>query len=135
MALVQWDPSFELKVTEIDKKHRMLVDSINHLYDSMQAGTEKAALEKQLDKLINYTVFHFAREEHYFDVLGYPDTKNHIAEHDAFEKKVGEFVDGYKSGQQKLTGEVIRFLCDWLVEHIKGSDRHYVSFLLSRGVN
>jgi hemerythrin-like metal-binding protein len=135
MALIQWDPSFDLHIKEIDRQHRMLVDSINQLYDSMKAGSQKEVLGRQLDKLVNYTVFHFAREEHYFDTLGYPEAKSHEAQHEDFENRVNNFIDDFKAGKQQLSGKIIKFLCDWLVKHIKGSDRRYAPFLISRGIN
>jgi len=134
MALIQWDSSFKLNIDEIDRQHHILVNSINQLYDSMRAGSEKAVLGKQLDRLVYYTVFHFAREEHYFDTMGYPGTKAHIAEHDKFETQVADFIDDFKAGKQKLSGDIVQFLCDWLVKHIKGTDRKYVSFLKARGL-
>ena len=134
MAVLNWHPSFSINIEEIDKQHQLLVNMINDLYDAMNAGKEKVVLEKLINRLNIYAAMHFAREEHYFDMFGYPDAELHKKEHSDFEKKVYKFESDFHKGSQSLSTEIVNFLGNWLVGHIKGSDKKYAPFLIERGI-
>jgi hemerythrin len=134
MDLIAWDASFSVKVEMIDKQHQMLVQMVNELNNAMLNGNEKETIGKLIDKLITYAAMHFAREEHYFDTLGYPETDVHKQQHDDFEKKVSSFEADFKADRQSLSQDIMQFLSNWLVEHIKGSDKKFGPFLTARGV-
>ena len=134
MALINWHPNFSINIEEIDKQHQLLVKMINDLYDAMNAGEEKAVLQKLINRLNIYAAMHFAKEEHYFDTFGYPETELHKKEHSDFEEKVLDFESDFIKGSQSLSIEIVNFLGDWLVGHIQGSDKKYASFLNQRGI-
>lgn len=134
MSLIQWDPSFSVNVEILDEQHKLLVQLINDLYKAKNNGHQQAELEKIIERLSSYAAFHFAREEHYFDLFDYPQTEAHEKQHLDFEKKIKNFETDFKAGRQSLSNKVIQFLCDWLISHIKVSDKKYVSFLNERGV-
>lgn len=134
MELIAWDPIFSVNVELIDKQHQMLVQMINDLYDAMVTDKENDAIGSLIDRLHTYAAMHFAREEHFFDIFGYPESDVHIKEHKDFEKKIAAFEADFKAGKQKLSKDIIKFLSDWLVAHIKGSDKRYGPYLNERGV-
>ncbi len=134
MQLIKWDDNFSVKVKEIDEQHKKLVEMINALHDAMSEGKSKEILSDIIQKMIEYTDFHFKTEEKYFDKFDYPDSKKHKAEHINFVQKVTEFHDGYKSGKVFLSIEVMDFLKNWLHSHITGSDKNYTSFFNSKGL-
>jgi hemerythrin len=134
MAFLDWQPNFSVSVKEIDDQHQYLISLINNLYAAMQSGQDREALGKLINQLVIYAAMHFAKEEHYFDLLGYPESDAHKREHDAFEMKVTEFEDNFKYGKQDMSIDVMNFLCNWLVDHIKGSDKKYGPFLNERGI-
>ena len=125
MALVKWDDSFSVKVTEIDRQHQKLVSMINELSDAMKQGKGKEILCKIINGLIRYTATHFNTEEKYFDRFRYPEADNHKKEHVAFVQKVSDFKSGFEEGKLTLTIDVMNFLSDWLRKHIKGADKLY----------
>jgi hemerythrin len=134
MELIPWDASFSVNVEMIDKQHQMLVEIINDLNNAMLNGNEKETIGKLINKLIAYAAMHFAREEDYFDTLGYPETDVHKRQHDDFENKVSAFEADFNEDRQSLSHDILQFLRDWLVGHIKGSDKKYSTFLTERGV-
>ena len=71
---------------------------------------------------------------HFFDKFGYPDAPAHKKAHRDLVEKVLAFEAGLKSGRAKVTMEIMRFLKDWLVGHIMGTDKRYGPFLNSKGV-
>ena len=134
MALINWSDSLSVNVKEIDLQHRKLIDMINELNEAMRIGKGKDSLGKILNGLISYTATHFRQEERYFDKYGYPDTVNHKKEHVAFVKKVTEFKDGFEKNNLAVTMEVMKFLSDWLGNHIKGTDKKYSNFFNEKGL-
>ncbi|MBI5556001.1 MAG: hemerythrin family protein [Deltaproteobacteria bacterium] len=134
MAMLNWDDSYKVNVTEIDQQHQKLVAMINDLNDAMCQGKAKDVLEKILSGLINYTATHFKTEEKYFDKFAYPETAIHKKEHVDFVQKVSEFKDGFDKGKVGLSISVMKFLSDWLKNHIKGTDKKYGPFLHEKGL-
>jgi hemerythrin len=134
MALIQWDNSFSVSITEIDKQHQKLIAIINDLNESMKQGRGKDVLSQIIGDLFTYAGEHFAHEEKYFDKFGYPAAASHKIEHANFVKKVTEFKNGFNNGQLALTVEVMHFLKDWLKNHIQGIDKKYGPFLIEKGL-
>ena len=134
MALVNWDGSFSVNVSEIDQQHKRLVMMINELSDAMKQGKGTDILGKIVNELISYTATHFKTEEKYFDQFGYPDTASHKKEHMDFVQKVSDFKDGFEKGQLTLSIEVMNFLSDWLQNHIKDTDMKYSQFFNEKGL-
>lgn len=134
MDLIQWQPSFSVGVEMIDEQHRLLVKMINDLYAALGAGESRKALEKMISRLSVYAAMHFAREEHYFTLFAYPQTKAHMQAHDDFEDQVYQFERDFKAGKQELSIEIMNFLSTWLVEHITKTDRQFGPFLNARGI-
>jgi hemerythrin len=134
MALIQWDDSLSVNVVEIDRQHKKLVSMINELNDAMSEGKGKDILGKIIHDLIDYTQTHFQTEETYFEQFKYPETDRHKKEHSNFTQKVVEFQDKFSAGELGLSIRVLRFLCDWLKNHIKGSDKDYGPFFNEKGL-
>lgn len=134
MPLIQWSPSYSVKIGEIDSQHQKLITMINELNDAMLKGKAKEILSPLIDGLIAYTQVHFSKEEMLFDKYKYPDTAAHKEEHAAFVKKVSEFREGFKKGNMSLTINIMDFLSNWLTKHICGTDKKYSDFLNKNGV-
>jgi hemerythrin len=134
MAIIEWDNSLSVKVAEIDKQHRKLIDLINKLNDAMKGGKGKDILEKIIDELFAYAGGHFATEEKYFDQFKFPESNTHKDKHKEFVKKISEFKNGFDSGKVALTVEVMNFLKDWLRNHIQGTDKKYGPFFNEKGL-
>lgn len=134
MFFIHWQPEFNTGLEIIDQQHRLLVDIINEIYQAHMTGKDRQKLSKLLNKLTMYAATHFAREEDYFDRFNYPDTEDHLKEHDYFEDTLYQFEEQFNQGKQDLSEGVLSFLSDWLISHINGSDRAYVPLLKKQGV-
>jgi hemerythrin-like metal-binding protein len=132
--LIVWNDSYSVEVPEIDAQHKRLVDMTNELNDALVKGQGKEATEKILNGLVDYTVSHFNSEENLLEKYGYPETFGHKKAHKEFIAKVSKFKEDFDNGEAMLSTEVVNFLCDWLVDHIKGEDQKYSEFL-SKKIN
>lgn len=125
MALITWDTSLSVEVGEIDTQHQKLIKLINDLNEAMKIGKAKDAMANIIHGLVDYTRSHFSREEKYFDQFGFSGAALHKQEHKKFVGKISEFEKGFGEGKLMLSMDVMNFLKDWLVDHIKGTDKKY----------
>ncbi len=132
--LFTWDRSIQTGLSTIDQQHRQLVDLINDLHKAMKSGSSVSESGRILDKLINYTASHFKTEEKLFQQHNYPEYKQHKEHHDKLVAQVVAFQKDFQSGSAVLSAELMDFLKEWLVGHIKKTDMNYVPFLKKCGV-
>jgi len=135
MDLMIWDESFSVNVKEIDDQHKILVSIINDLHSSMKEGKGNEVSDGILDRMVEYTVFHFETEEKYFEEFHYEDAIEHRAEHQAFVEKVLDFKNKFEEGSLSLSIELMNFLVDWLKGHINGSDKKYTKCFNENGLS
>ncbi|WP_461210492.1 bacteriohemerythrin [Desulfocurvus sp. DL9XJH121] len=132
--LVSWDDSLSVNVKAIDKQHKTLIDLINELHAAMRDRRGNAILLDVVKRLKDYTVTHFKFEETLFDKHGYPNSKEHKKIHVKFVDTVAKFDADLRAGRATVSMEVLRFLKQWLIDHIQGTDQQYSKFLNSKGV-
>ena len=134
MPIITWNDDLSVGIVEIDGQHQKLVQMINDLHDAMRDGKSKTVLGGLIESLAGYATTHFATEEGYFDQYGYPEASAHKREHAGFVQKVSDFKAGFDEGRLMLSMDVMTFLKDWLVNHIKGTDKLYTAFFQTKGL-
>jgi len=120
---------------EIDEQHRKLVGLMNDLYRAMREKKGREVLEGILDELVDYTLVHFGVEERYMTEFDYPGLVAHKAAHKKFADRVVDFHREFRAGQGNVTVELMRFLKDWLAEHIQKTDKAYSALFREHGVS
>ncbi len=134
MPIMQWDQKFSVGLATIDAQHQKLISYLNELYDAMRQGKGKDKLEKTLQALIAYTSEHFQTEEKLMKQFHYPDAESHFTEHASFVQHAIKFQRDFESGKIMLTTEVMKFLNEWVQNHILGTDKKYSLFFIEKGV-
>lgn len=134
MALFEWNDDFSVKVPSIDAQHKGLVDMLNSLHAGMSSGAGSDQLASILAGLIDYTAKHFAHEEKLFAEHGYPDAEAHIAEHQKLVGQVLDYQAKFERKEVRMNMELMRFLKDWLIKHILGSDKAYSTLFVEKHV-
>ena len=134
MALIKWTEDFSVGVVEIDNQHKKLVEMINELHKVMKEGRGNTHIGDIINRLVEYSVYHFETEEKYFDKFGYPQTEQHKKIHSDFVKEVTIFRGQFENNEVMLTIEVLNFLSNWLREHILGEDMEYSDFFIENGL-
>ncbi|MEO0288940.1 MAG: bacteriohemerythrin [candidate division WOR-3 bacterium] len=122
MLFFEWNDSLKTGNEKIDEQHQKLIGMINLLYTSMKKGEGKNVLEKLLKELLDYTKYHFETEEKIFSKIKDKNIEKHIKEHSDFTFKINEFKLRFESGEKFFTIELLNFLKDWLLNHIKKVD-------------
>jgi hemerythrin len=135
MALITWNQDLSVQVSQFDNQHKELVKLVNELHDAMTAGKGNTVMGDVLNRLIDYTVNHFAAEERLMQQHHYPDYPAHKAEHENLTSKAVEIKQKFDAGKMVLGVEVMNFLRDWLTKHIMGVDKKYGPFFSEKGIN
>jgi hemerythrin len=136
MAFMTWTKEMGVSVEVLDEDHRKLIEIINELHDGILAGHKKEILSAVLDRLIEYTIFHFAREEDYFAKASYSSASMHMLEHEAMVRKISNLQQRLKNAPiAMLDLELMGYLRTWLVTHIQGSDKKYGPRLNAMGIH
>jgi hemerythrin len=135
MGIMIWTEKLSVGVVSLDNEHKKLVEILNGLHDEMLRGNAGAAvMGTLLGKLAGYVQTHLAREEALFKVNAYPKATAHIREHDVFRKKLSELETAHKAGRAGISTETMKYLKEWLMAHILGTDMQYKEFFQSKGV-
>jgi hemerythrin len=135
MSIIKWSDDYSVGVKQIDDQHKELVDLINRLFDAMSLGKGREVLESVFDQLRKYTHVHFQTEERLMVIYGYPNYEEHKKEHEELINQINELKDKFKAGDRKITIEVVDFLKEWLLNHIKKEDQQYKSHFAERGLS
>ncbi|WP_370572719.1 bacteriohemerythrin [Methanomethylovorans sp.] len=135
MPLITWSDKYSVNIKEIDEQHKKLVGMINELHDAMMHAKSKEVSVEIINKMAEYTKYHFSTEEKYMKQFRYPDYEVHKISHEKFVEQVLEFKKGYESGKTGLTYDLLNFLKNWLVTHIQASDKKYAPFFVEHGLN
>ncbi|SDG96510.1 bacteriohemerythrin [Roseospirillum parvum] len=128
MPTFEWNADFETGIAFVDRDHRVLVDLLNQIFDAPDDAREAhATLGSVLNSLIDYTHYHFAREELLQEASGYTGFHGHKAEHEVLTTRAQEFRQRYMLDPEAVSlVEMAQFLKDWLINHILGSDKAFV---------
>jgi len=131
---VAWDVSYAVGVEKYDNAHKVLFNMINDLADAMQQKKSRDAVGRVLNGLADYTINHFADEERSFSQTHYPEEAQHKTLHKKLLEQVSDLIGKFNAGETLIAQDVINFLNDWLINHIKGVDMRYGPHLNKHGV-
>ncbi|HYH18162.1 MAG TPA: bacteriohemerythrin [Azospirillum sp.] len=130
VTIIAWNDGMSVGIEDLDNDHRTLIDLINQVA-AADSRRDRINLEAVLDELIDYTVFHFDKEEKHMERAGYPELAGHRAIHTALTRQVLDIRRRVVAGHQaELGDEVLDFLSRWLREHILRSDALYRPYLV-----
>jgi hemerythrin len=134
MSGFEWDDRLSVGVKSIDDQHKELVKMVNQLAEAMAAGKGQDAMGQVFNGLVKYTVSHFAHEEKLMSDHAYPQAVDHKKQHSDLKAQAIGLQNKAKEGGTVVTMETLHFLKDWLLHHIKGTDKAFGSFLNTKGV-
>lgn len=131
---LQWSDRFLTGVVEIDDQHRILVGILNEAGFRLSRDGGADYLEQVTSDLLSYAIYHFATEERLMLQYDYgdawpEDAQAHLNEHRDFSSKVMAVGDQVRQGQPVSTEELLRFLRNWLVNHVLNTDQRLGAFI------
>jgi hemerythrin len=130
MQTIEWTPALSTGLADIDADHKKLIDLLNQIFISSYAGVSSEMLNNILKELMNYTIYHFDREEKYLGSHDYPLLAEHNMQHEKLKNQLQEIISKVsESNLENLSDETYAFLRGWLIDHIQAHDLEYAKFL------
>lgn len=127
METFRWNKYFDTGLGEVDQQHKVLVNLINRLNESLIRRGEVSTQEVEavFKELVEYTQYHFREEEAMMLREGL-DTRfvdKHIRLHIDFLRQAIEMHDVILDRDHGSAKSMLDFLVHWLAFHILGIDR------------
>lgn len=123
MALIEWQPEFEIGIPAIDHEHRTLIDLINTLHDSLAADANKEDIAGFLGDVHADISAHFALEEKMMREMGYDEYDVHKAEHERLLDEIREIMEAFDADAYfDYGGSLADGLRVWFTEHFRTMD-------------
>jgi hemerythrin len=123
-------PDLITGVAEIDAQHRALLALANQVLDTPDEASPATFL-RAVSFLARYIVDHFAAEEAVMAQAGYPGARFHLEFHARLRRETAEIVTcSQREGASKKVKLAVSFMLeDWLIYHIRETDRELANFL------
>lgn len=131
---VVWKDEYSVGVESLDNDHRKLLNLINNFQTAVQYQTGEVFEREALEALVDYTKYHFKREEKMMEEAGFDDLLEHKKTHQKMIVKIDEFLKDYEQQGHEALEDVAVYLKDWLIGHINGNDQEYSSLLRDKGI-
>ncbi len=116
-----WTDEYKVGVDAIDADHQTIF-SLTNILSENRVGDEE--LDAAIEELIDYTQYHFNREEAIMEACGYPDFDAHISHHKRLITRLNEIAADWQADRSPTTRHILRvFLKNWWVDHITNVDK------------
>jgi hemerythrin len=119
--------NFRTGIAPVDDQHREMIGCYNDLERAVATDAPQADRVAALECLVETTRRHFRFEEHLLETHGYPDLARHRGEHSVLLEQIEDWTARLRDGELNLTRDTMRLIKAWLVDHMVGSDQHYVA--------
>jgi hemerythrin len=131
---ISWKDEYSVGIDSLDQDHKKLISLLNQFTTAYDYAMSESYEREALDDLIAYTKYHFEREEKLLEESDFPDVADHKLQHKLMFEQVETFVELYKEKGHDSLDEISKFLSDWLINHINGTDKEYTQHLTDHGV-
>ena len=131
---IVWKNEYSVGIQSLDDDHKRLIFLLNQFKTAYDYDTSAEFERQALEQLVEYTRFHFSREEEMMQAAGYADFENHQQQHKNMIAQVEEFVGLYNREGHDSLNEVSTYLTNWLINHINGTDKQYTQVMLEKGL-
>lgn len=130
----EWSDEHSLGIQVIDDQHKKLIQIMHKLFTAINEQSTSEVIEEILNKLVEYTEYHFTTEEDFFRAFHYAEMEEHVNEHERFYEKIKTLQEKQEGNEIEVSFELMDFLEDWLLEHIQHLDKKYVACFKEHGV-
>ncbi len=131
---IKWNNKYCVGISIIDEQHKKLFGFINKTIYAMEHSDSTEELKEELEEMINFAQEHFETEENYMIEFDYPEYEDHYEEHYDFITKTIAHLGMVVKGDYHISNELIKYLKQWLVNHIQVSDRQYIGCFKKNGL-
>jgi hemerythrin len=134
MSKIEWDEKYSIGVKALDDQHKRLLVIINELADLGSHEDPKTAMENALWAVLDYAKEHFKFEEGLMLENQYEESEAHRVKHKDLIRQAMELAKKLNTPEGKSTEEMMKFLQNWLFDHILKTDKKFGGYLAEKGV-
>ncbi|PLX50422.1 MAG: hemerythrin [Desulfobulbaceae bacterium] len=120
---MEWYEEYNIGVDLIDHQHRELFKRVSRLQEALSSGAVNSEIAEMLKFLVAYTNQHFQDEEKVMASIAFAELANHRKMHENLTTDVRNILIDLKKGKKIHPYELIDFLSDWLLNHIRYEDK------------
>jgi len=135
MALLRWTKKYSVGVKLLDEQHTEFVSCLNQLHAAMLKGKAQDVAKVIAPRMMNLTKNHFSTEERLMEETKFPGLAEHRSLHCDLISRAEEFMAHYEQGDQTMYPQLLRFVGNWLHNHMLTVDNHYVAWMKDHGVH
>jgi hemerythrin-like metal-binding protein len=129
----EWTEALETGIRVIDEQHQLLHRLALELLAELNQATATAPLLPLVHEFVSSTEDHFTSEEELLLEYSYPGLDKQMKEHQQALRKLHNFVGRFQVGDLKAAAGLAQFIEFSLLSHMRGPDRAYSEYLVSRG--
>lgn len=126
-GLIAFTDEYLIGIPLIDNEHRELfriIGEVNRVVKDEFIPDKYDEIVFLLEEMKRYTIFHFTDEENYMEKIQYEGLAAQKRAHDAFIAKIESMdLEQIDAHQQETLEELMRFLTEWLINHILQADK------------
>lgn len=127
-----WTDDLRIGVDALDRDHQTIFLLSNKIFYSSLEDNE---VNDVIWKLIDYTHYHFRREEAVMEVCGCPELENQRASHKDLSAQIHQLSDSWNTQRNPQTlCKLRKFMHDWLLGHIMSEDIKIAPYAQGKGV-
>ncbi len=134
MALLRWSKKYSVGVKALDFEHATFLRSLNRLHAAMIQGQGKSVTGPLLSSLSSRARCHFDSEESMMKAANYPGLAEHKQRHVEFALKIDELIAAFEQDGENLSILLLKFMREWLSDHVQKDDKEYGPWLNERGI-
>ncbi len=123
-----WKEAWSVGVKVLDDDHKKLLDLSRSFLTAHSKKIRDIRAPDLLDELVEYTKYHFSREEKMMHAAGFPGLAAHRDAHNDIIVRLKEMKRVYRK-KGGLDEEMDAFLMAWLRDHILQEDKKYAGAL------
>jgi hemerythrin-like metal-binding protein len=128
-AYIVWKEEYSVGHDELDVHHQRMFTIINDLYDALITRASPSQLTALFRSASDYAQMHFQAEEDVMRAAQYPGLAAHQKAHRLYIQRLEGLLPGALSSPTDLSSDLLRFLKEWLVNHILKMDQAYAGHL------
>lgn len=121
-AWVEWHEDLSVGIDTIDEHHRYLFDLINDLFEVVSNKRGVREVARLIMCADSYARVHFRIEEQMMQHYQFEGIHRQEQQHHAFEAKIREFYAELHDNPLIAQFDVLSYLRDWLIHHIRVED-------------
>ncbi len=122
---IAWREQLSVGNNIIDEDHKYLIEIINRV-EVCLTKKDMPALKAELQRLHDYSLLHFDREEKIAIAAGYQQTPGLQQSHQSLLEKLGKMESEFMTAEQTWSPELTKgfadFLRNWLIDHVIKED-------------